>query len=130
MSSSISPANAGKTKTIDNTVAISKDGAAAYAGALVGKMDGAYYYAVDGYWYSLDGTRGNALTTDAATGYGLGDTATIYTSAKNTDTNGDKVITAKELFVFVSKNVATISKGRQHPVMWGSFSDNMPVMAW
>ena len=48
----------------------------------------------------------------------------------NADTNGDKVITAKELFVFVSKNVATISKGRQHPVMWGSFLDNMPVMAW
>ena len=77
--------------TADGTVAISKDSAAAYAGALVGKLDGAYYYAVDGYWYSLDGTKGNALTSDAATGYGLGDTATIYTTAQNTDTNGDPV---------------------------------------
>ena len=77
--------------TADGTVAISKDGAAAYAGALVGKLNGAYYYAVDGYWYSLDGTKGNALTSDAATGYGLGDTATIYTTAQNTDTNGDPV---------------------------------------
>ena len=79
------------TLTADNTLEIKADSAAAYAGALVGKLDGAYHYAVDGYWYSLDGTKGNALTSDAATGYGLGDTATIYTTAQNTDTNGDPV---------------------------------------
>lgn len=48
----------------------------------------------------------------------------------NADTNRDRVITAKELFTFVSANVIRISRGEQHPVMWGNFSDNMAVMRW
>lgn len=48
----------------------------------------------------------------------------------NADSNSDRIITAKELFDFVSKGVAAISKKKQHPVMWGKFSDNMPVMKW
>ena len=46
------------------------------------------------------------------------------------DADRNRTITAKELFDFVSKGVAEISSGRQHPVMWGSFNDNMPVMKW
>lgn len=46
------------------------------------------------------------------------------------DANKDRIITAKELFVYVHENVVDISKGMQHPVMWGRFSDNMPVMKW
>lgn len=46
------------------------------------------------------------------------------------DANKDRIITARELFKYVHKNVVTISNGRQHPVMWGKFSDNMPVMIW
>lgn len=46
------------------------------------------------------------------------------------DTNKDRIITAKELFNYVHKNVINLSKGKQHPVMWGKFSDNMPVMIW
>ena len=46
------------------------------------------------------------------------------------DSNHDRIITAKELFYFVSKRVQSESSGRQHPVMWGKFSDNMPVMSW
>ena len=46
------------------------------------------------------------------------------------DTNKDRIITAKELFNYVHKNVVNLSKGKQHPVMWGKFSDNMPVMIW
>ncbi len=46
------------------------------------------------------------------------------------DTNRDKVITAKELFKYVHKNVIKASNNQQHPVMWGKFSDNMPVMSW
>lgn len=50
------------------------------------------------------------------------------------DSNGDRVITAKELFTPVHDNVAkTAAKHKnhqQHPVMWGKFSDNMPVMIW
>jgi hypothetical protein len=46
------------------------------------------------------------------------------------DANKDRVITARELFVFVSQGVKRISEDRQHPVMWGKFSDNMPVITW
>ena len=46
------------------------------------------------------------------------------------DTNRDRKITAKELFKFVSDNVRALSKNKQHPVMWGHFSDDMPVIVW
>lgn len=46
------------------------------------------------------------------------------------DKNEDRIITAKELFDYVHKNVIRISNNQQHPVMWGKFSDNMPVMKW
>lgn len=46
------------------------------------------------------------------------------------DTNKDKIITAKELFNYVSTNVKKLSNDKQHPVMWGKFSDNMTVMKW
>lgn len=46
------------------------------------------------------------------------------------DDNRDKVITAHELFAAVSKGVKELSQDRQHPVMWGSFSDDMIVMSW
>ena len=48
----------------------------------------------------------------------------------NADVNRDRTITAKELFNFVSKGVASLSGDKQHPVMWGKFDDNMPVMKW
>ena len=44
------------------------------------------------------------------------------------DKNKDRIITAKELFDYVS--VKKESGNRQHPVMWGKFSNNMPVMKW
>lgn len=46
------------------------------------------------------------------------------------DLNRDRKITAKELFKFVSDNVRALSKNKQHPVMWGHFSDDMPVIVW
>ena len=46
------------------------------------------------------------------------------------DKNGDRVVTARELFDFVSKQVIDMTRRRQHPVMWGNFSDNMSVMRW
>lgn len=48
----------------------------------------------------------------------------------NADSNRNKVITAKELFDFVHSGVSQISGGKQHPVMWGNFDDNMMVMKW
>ena len=46
------------------------------------------------------------------------------------DFNRDRVITAKELFEYVHKGVIDISDGKQHPVMWGNFNDQMPVIKW
>lgn len=46
------------------------------------------------------------------------------------DRNRDRIITARELYNYVHDGVIKISKGRQHPVMWGHFNDNMPVMQW
>lgn len=46
------------------------------------------------------------------------------------DFDKDRTITAKELFNGVSDGVRKLSGDRQHPVMWGNFSDNMPVMRW
>lgn len=46
------------------------------------------------------------------------------------DTNHDRIITAKELFTFVHEGVISKSRKRQHPVMWGNFSDNMSVIKW
>lgn len=46
------------------------------------------------------------------------------------DANRDRTITAKEIFNFVSKNVKKLSRDKQHPVMWGNFSNDMPVIIW
>ena len=46
------------------------------------------------------------------------------------DANKDRVVTALELFKFVSQGVKTISNDKQHPVMWGKFDNNMPVISW
>lgn len=46
------------------------------------------------------------------------------------DSNRDRIITAKELFDYVQPNVIEMTNNMQHPVMWGKFSDNMPVMIW
>lgn len=46
------------------------------------------------------------------------------------DANRDRTITAKELFDYVSVKVKQMSNDKQHPVMWGKFSNTMPVMKW
>ncbi len=46
------------------------------------------------------------------------------------DVNRNRIITARELFDFVSSGVRDLSGDKQHPVMWGNFSDNMPVIKW
>lgn len=48
----------------------------------------------------------------------------------NADVNKDKVVTARELFNYVSKEVKKSSFDKQHPVMWGKFNEQMPVMKW
>lgn len=46
------------------------------------------------------------------------------------DYNRDRIITAKELFKFVSEGVKVATADKQHPVMWGRFDDNMAVTDW
>ena len=46
------------------------------------------------------------------------------------DKNRDRIITAHELYEYVHNKVDSISRGKQHPTMWGNFDDNMPVMKW
>lgn len=46
------------------------------------------------------------------------------------DADRNKVITARELFDYVSRMVAEVSENKQHPVMWGRFNNNMPVIVW
>lgn len=46
------------------------------------------------------------------------------------DTDSNRTITAKELYDYVHSGVTNLSKGRQHPVMWGKFNENMPIIKW
>lgn len=46
------------------------------------------------------------------------------------DSDKNKIITADELFKYVSSEVIRMSKGEQHPVMWGNFRNDMPVLDW
>jgi uncharacterized caspase-like protein len=46
------------------------------------------------------------------------------------DVDRNKIITAKELFKFVSEGVKEKSGDTQHPVMWGKFDDNYIIMDW
>lgn len=46
------------------------------------------------------------------------------------DSNGDRAITASELFRYVSAGVQEQSRGRQHPVMWGTFPDDLVIVSY
>lgn len=46
------------------------------------------------------------------------------------DKDKNRIITARELYEYVHSGVVEISGNRQHPVMWGNFSHQMPVMKW
>lgn len=46
------------------------------------------------------------------------------------DVNKDRIITAKELFKYVSPRVIKLTHDEQHPVMWGKFNDNMAIIKW
>lgn len=46
------------------------------------------------------------------------------------DANKDRIITAKEIFTYVSKKVSERTNGKQNPVMWGKFNDDMHIMNW
>lgn len=57
-------------------------------------------------------------------------TALVAALRGKADINRNRTITAEELFKYVSYNVKKLSGNKQHPVMWGHFSDDMPVFVW
>lgn len=54
------------------------------------------------------------------------------------DANKDSIVSAREIYLFVNKGLSKQSftyngetkVGIQHPVMWGNFDHNMPVISW
>lgn len=46
------------------------------------------------------------------------------------DTDRNRTITARELYNYVHNGAVSLSGGRQHPVMWGKFDGNMPIIKW
>ena len=46
------------------------------------------------------------------------------------DVNKDRHITAREIYDFVHQGVIEASGGKQHPVMWGKFDNNMIIIKW
>ena len=46
------------------------------------------------------------------------------------DTDSDRIITAKEIFTYVSAKVSEQTRKKQNPVMWGKFNDNMHILNW
>lgn len=46
------------------------------------------------------------------------------------DSDRNRIITACELYDFVHNGVVEASNGKQHPVMWGKFNNNMTVIKW
>lgn len=46
------------------------------------------------------------------------------------DFNKDRIVTAKEIYTFVSSNVSVRTQKEQNPVMWGKFNDNMHILNW
>lgn len=46
------------------------------------------------------------------------------------DSDNNRIITASEIFQFVSQGVKEVTRDRQHPVMWGHFDNDMPVITW
>lgn len=46
------------------------------------------------------------------------------------DADGNRAITAAELFDYVSKGVRKDTRDKQHPVMWGSFPDDLVIVKY
>ena len=91
----------GTAAPVDGSIAITATGAAAYAGTLVGKLDGVFYYLSNGKW--VNATDATATTYD----FNAADTATygltggkIFTTAQNKDANGDAVSRVKTMLAF------------------------------
>lgn len=65
------------------------------------------------------GLRGGLFTVSMLQGFGGA-----------ADKNGDRAITAREIFDYVSNRVVRLSRGQQHPVMWGKFNPNLVMLSY
>lgn len=46
------------------------------------------------------------------------------------DKNGDRAISAREIYDYVTSNVQRSSRNRQHPVMWGRFNPDLKLLRY
>ena len=46
------------------------------------------------------------------------------------DKDKNRKITAREIYDFVHQGVTDASGGKQHPVMWGKFKNDMTIIKW
>lgn len=76
-------------------------------------------------------SRGNEYSIEsaiAANGYFTKHLLRGLRGAADTDRN--RKITASEIFKYVSTEVARQTDGKQHPVMWGKFDDNLTIVEY
>ncbi|MBO5958514.1 MAG: hypothetical protein J6Q65_00175, partial [Lentisphaeria bacterium] len=108
------------------TLAVSKDGAAADSGVLVGKIGNVFYVMKDGKWYAADQSVYADFDLTAA-GYGLGSSATVYATAANTVTDGETKVPADRLYSLNNGGVEMIQSGAYalHEV---STEESLPVI--
>lgn len=74
-------------------------------------------------------SRGNETSRETSQG-GLFTVCLLKGLEGAADRNRNRAITARELFDYVSTRVANLSRGRQHPVMWGKFDPNLNLMTY
>ena len=71
------------------------------------------------------------VITDPYTYYGKDAGAWALLSMKGAaDTDRNRIVEAKEIFTYVAQKVAQATHDKQHPVMWGKFSDTMHILNW
>ena len=91
----------GTAVPVDGSIAITATGAAAYAGTLVGKLDGVYYYLSNGKWINTTDATAATYTFDATDTVTYGLTGgEVFTTAQNKDANGNAVSRVQTTLAF------------------------------
>ena len=87
-------------------------------------------YRKDNVMFFLSSRTGEASMEKTGWKYSVFTTYLVRGLRGGADANRNHVITARELFNFVSKGVKKETRNRQHPVMWGKFDGNMTILKW
>lgn len=84
-------------------------------------------------------SRGNEYSWGASDGKNSYFTSFLARGLRGAaDANKDSIVSAREIYLFVRKGLSkqtytyngVIQNDIQHPVMWGKFDNNMPVISW